>query len=92
MNDKLWFKAKTYGYGWTPNTWQGWIVILLYVLTLTGFCVNIRTMSDGDGNLLVNFVFPFFGFTTLLIIVCYLKGEKPRWRWGNDKSEEKVRS
>ena len=24
---KYWFKAKTYGYGWTPATWQGWGII-----------------------------------------------------------------
>lgn len=25
-----WFKAKLYGWGWTPVTWQGWCVILVY--------------------------------------------------------------
>ena len=34
---QLWFKAKTYGYGWYPVTWQGWLVILIYVLGVAGF-------------------------------------------------------
>jgi uncharacterized membrane protein YhaH (DUF805 family) len=24
------------------------------------------------------------GMVLLLILICYLKGEKPRWRWGKD--------
>lgn len=27
-----WFRPKTAGYGWTPNTWEGWAAILLFVL------------------------------------------------------------
>lgn len=32
IQKKLWFKRKTYGWGWTPVAWQGWLVIVLYVL------------------------------------------------------------
>ncbi|MES2223641.1 MAG: hypothetical protein V4469_01775 [Patescibacteria group bacterium] len=85
MNNKLWFRAKRYGYGWTPNTWQGWGVMVLYLFALIGLSWNIRSMLDGDGNLLVNFVFPFAVLTFFLIIVCIMKGEKARWRWGKDK-------
>ena len=84
MENKLWFRRKTYGYGWTPNTWQGWCITGLYIFALVSFCINIRTASDGDGNLLVNFVFPFLILTIFYIIICVLKGEKPRWRWGKD--------
>ena len=27
-NDKYWFPAKRYGWGWgPPNNWQGWVVL-----------------------------------------------------------------
>ncbi len=30
MSDKLWFKAKKFGWGWTPCSWEGWTVTGLY--------------------------------------------------------------
>ncbi|HYC83050.1 MAG TPA: hypothetical protein VEB60_00680, partial [Candidatus Paceibacterota bacterium] len=27
---RLWFKRKLYGWGWTPVTWQGWLAVLAY--------------------------------------------------------------
>lgn len=23
-----WFRRKTFGYGWTPQTWQGWLITI----------------------------------------------------------------
>ena len=31
MEKKLWFKRKTFGYGWTPSTIEGWIAIIIFV-------------------------------------------------------------
>jgi hypothetical protein len=25
---RYWFRQKTFGYGATPNTWQGWVFLL----------------------------------------------------------------
>jgi hypothetical protein len=27
----LWFRPKTIGFGWTPATWEGWLVTVLAV-------------------------------------------------------------
>ena len=27
-----WFRRKTFGLGWTPCTWQGWLVVLGFVV------------------------------------------------------------
>ncbi|OQB05886.1 MAG: hypothetical protein BWY19_00665 [bacterium ADurb.Bin212] len=78
---KKWFKAKTYGYGWYPATWQGWLCILGYVVVLTASSWLL------EANLAINLV-PFilivFLSTGLLIYVCYKKGEPASWRWGED--------
>jgi CDP-diglyceride synthetase len=34
MTQKAWFGKKRVGYGPAPKTWQGWIVTLLFVLTI----------------------------------------------------------
>jgi hypothetical protein len=33
-----WFCRKTFGYGWTPVTWQGWLVLALFVAIV--FAIN----------------------------------------------------
>ncbi len=35
MTDRPWFKRKTYGWGWTPVSWQGWLVTLGLVVVIT---------------------------------------------------------
>ena len=34
MTQKSWFGKKRVGYGPAPVTWQGWIVTLLFILTV----------------------------------------------------------
>ena len=29
-----WFKRKLYGWGWTPATWQGWLVLAVFVVLM----------------------------------------------------------
>ncbi|MEI8339210.1 MAG: hypothetical protein WCF94_00935 [bacterium] len=75
MENKLWFRAKRYGWGWYPVTWQGWAVILIWVAFFT-FGV-IRLDHEWLKNVVVIFI-----MTALLIWICYKKGEKPGWHWG----------
>ncbi len=85
VKDKnIWFKRKSYGWGWTPVSWQGWVVLFIYVLLMISFSYINHTELP-DGNLFVGFVFPFVIFTSILILICYKKGESPIWQWGKDK-------
>ncbi|OAN65660.1 hypothetical protein [Sphingomonas sp. TDK1] len=36
----FWFKPKAFGYGATPATWQGWLVVVLFVL-LVGVILHL---------------------------------------------------
>lgn len=78
----MWFKSKCYGWGWTPASWEGWSVMLVYVggIIYTFKYIDDRAHSVSD-TLIMNVV-PFFILTAILIGVCYLTGEKPRFRWG----------
>jgi predicted membrane protein len=78
-SNKIWFVNKTYGYGWTPYTWEGWLVLLVWLtlfIPLTFLIVY---------NLILSMLGIFF-ITGLLIYICYKKGEKPRWQWGERKN------
>jgi hypothetical protein len=80
---KLWFRAKSYGWGWTPSSWQGWLVLILYCFFVTyDFIFTDVPSAVSAQEILLNFFPRFAGLTFLLIWICYKKGERPRWRWG----------
>ncbi len=82
---KYWFKAKTYGWGWTPATWQGWLVFIGFFVVemVLAFSMGIFYISE------INGAFDFLILSTvlalLLIFICYLTGEKLQWKWGKKK-------
>jgi hypothetical protein len=80
--EKIWFKAKLYGWGWNPITWQGWVVTLMYCVGIVTFFTYVDAVSHSVSDTLIRFALPFIVFTSLFLSVCYMKGEKPRWRWG----------
>ncbi len=86
----LWFKAKLYGWGWVPVKWQGWLVILVYLVLIFALVFtrekDIPGNPDSGSNFLI-FALPIIILTTLLIFICYKKGEKPRWQWGPRKEK-----
>ena len=82
MERKIWFKAKPYGVGWYPATWEGWLITLLYVVLLSASFTLIDSKSYSGSDTLIG-VFPYFFILTLaLLFIAYLKGEHFGWRWG----------
>ena len=76
----IWFPAKRYGWGWgLPIAWQGWVVFIGYLaLFIWGVQVLRHQFSPLE-------YFFYFVFTTAVLIgFCWAKGEKPRWRWGDE--------
>ena len=75
---ELWFRAKRYGWGWTPSTWQGWLVIgANLALVAPGLAMVARQMLALPAYLAYVAV-----LTLVLLAFCWFKGEKPHWRWG----------
>jgi len=83
-----WFKARLFGWGWTPALPQGWLVILVYVLALLFLAFTIDDNSS-DREVMFTFLLPLALLTATLIRICYKKGEKPHWNWGFPKKKEK---
>lgn len=80
--NRLWFKAKNYGWGWYPVTWEGWLVTILFVVFITYRANKVSDMFDTDSSFVFRFLFEIIFALIPLLIICYLKGEKPYWRWG----------
>jgi hypothetical protein len=82
MNDPnaYWFPAKRYGWGWGPPTaWQGWMVLIVWaaVFTVGIFVLRLRGFS------VPAHIVWAIAMSLVLVVICYLKGEPPRWRWGD---------
>jgi hypothetical protein len=74
-----WFPAKRFGWGWgRPRTWQGWVVTTAYVAAMVAIGLRAPPQRGiGLFMLLVTLA------TAALILVCWLTGEPPAWRWGD---------
>jgi len=74
-NKKIWFRRKTYGFGWTPVSWQGWVFLFVWILVFLSLFSKID--HEGGKNILFMVV-----MVVILLYVSYKKGESPRWQWG----------
>lgn len=75
--NKLWFKAKSFGWGWTPCSIEGWLVVIGFII---GLILISFTLKEGN---VTSYLLGLITLIVLMIIIGYKKGEKPRWRWGN---------
>lgn len=80
---KLWFAAKTYGWGWTPCSWEGWLITIVVAVSIG---MNVAAVSNTTSlspfEIFTYSILPTWVIILLLIVICFLTGEKPRWRWG----------
>lgn len=80
---KLWFKAKLYGWGWTPCSWEGWAITFIVAVSIgMNVAAVANTPSLSVQQAFMFSVLPTWVTVILLIVICILTGEKPRWRWG----------
>lgn len=81
MNRPIWFKAKTYGWGWYPATWQGWLIIIVYIGLVAYISKDVTEKVSSANEVLLYVSLPIIILTAVLVLVSYLFGEKPGWRW-----------
>ncbi|HZZ67900.1 MAG TPA: hypothetical protein VFE18_06985 [Phenylobacterium sp.] len=42
-----WFRAKAYGYGWVPASWQGWLVTVAFMVLIIATSVLFSPADHG---------------------------------------------
>lgn len=82
----FWFKRKLFGWGWTPATWQGWVITGLYIVVVLMAALTINENSPRE-EVFFTFLMPLFFFTVVFMRIAYKKGEKPKWSWGFPKKK-----
>ncbi len=84
-NMKYWFKQKTYGYGWVPVRWQGWLMTLLFVgmIILSAYTNNFFS-DEPTFEQVARYFFDIIILTALFMLIFKGKAKgKMKWRWGN---------
>jgi len=84
-SSKIWFRRKIYGWGWCPCTWQGWLFLLAWVGLFVRLFILTDKASHSISDFLIGMIVPVAMLFIILFLVCYGKGEKPRWSWGRDR-------
>lgn len=79
---KIWFRRKKYGWGWTPATWEGWLVTIFFIGVMA-LVATARPASATFVETLQLLLVPVL----LFISVCFIMGETPRWQWGDKKDD-----
>lgn len=78
-----WFKRRRYGWGFMPVTWQGWAVILGYVLIVAALIPAFLDAPEAVAAKEAGFFVIFFTAATAgMLMISFSKGPRPRWRWG----------
>jgi hypothetical protein len=82
---RLWFRAKRYGWGWTPASPEGWLVLGVFVAVVLAsaalFVFRVRLGADLWLTTPV-FVAWIVVLDAGLVVIAWATGERPRWRWG----------
>ena len=74
---EYWFRARRYGWGWgLPSSRTGWVFFALWSAVLAAGLLRLRSHHP-----LVQVAWLAL-LTLVLVLVCYVKGEPPSWRWG----------
>ena len=76
---KPWFRAKKYGLGWgLPVTWQGWVVLIAYLVFIFWDFARIDRYSHSASDTIRPFFIQFLAITAILVAVIYFTGERKK--------------
>jgi hypothetical protein len=86
---KLWFKNKRWGYGWSPSTKQGWAVTVMYLISIYALAKVFASQGE-ELNLIFSLLvgFSVVVATLTLFFVSLRHAPKPKWQWGEEKTKE----
>jgi len=89
---KLWFRAREFGWGWFPISWQGWAITVLYALLFTFTFLIFFGWVGAAAESRFELRDVIFGVLEFLVVlgllsyslfrICTKWGEAPKWRWG----------
>lgn len=87
--ERYWFKRKLYGWGWTPATWEGWLVIFFFIGLVVWNFFRIDSLERPVADTARVFIPQTLLFVLVLLYICWKTGEPPKWMWGLPKKKKR---
>jgi len=84
---KYWFKRRRYGYGWTPATYEGWLILGIYLVIVAIATTAVNTSPNRTAGDEAIFLVGILAATLCLVGTAITKGPQPKWRWGKKDSD-----
>jgi hypothetical protein len=80
MSRAKWFKPRRYGYGSMPTTWQGWVVVIGFVLLVLAL---FAAEENGAISQIVMIALIVAVTVPFLLFVRAKTDGQWKWRWGS---------
>jgi uncharacterized membrane protein len=90
MTNQYWFKPKVFGYGASPTTWEGWLLVVAYCAVVSLATLMVLIASE-PGKASVGTFWMLWAVWLVVVVVAttiLAKVSKRRtdgewrWRWG----------
>lgn len=85
---KYWFKRKRYGWGWTPVTPAGWLVVGAVLLVAVGAAAALRVAGATDAVAHLTYLVAVALAVVALLWFTRHKRPTARWRWGRKPDDD----
>lgn len=82
--NKYWFKPKGFGYGASPTTWEGWAVVIIFIIYL----LSLSFLLTQEGNSTKYLLLVFAGIIAVFLISKNKTDGEWEWNWGGKKKKE----
>jgi hypothetical protein len=79
MGHEFWFKPKTFGYGATPTTWEGWAVVAVYSLVILACVVAMLVRKESFSTFAASMA--VIAVATVALIAVSLQKTDGAWGW-----------
>ena len=82
---RYWFRQKKFGYGATPNSWQGWAVTVASCVAVFGVILSGPMIRDN----LLRGIWIGLGLSVTVLVTVYITYRKTEggWRWRSGRDE-----
>ena len=74
---KNWFKARQNGSGWLPNSWQGWLVVFVWLLVVTGVISWLNLVFENIWVAMALSILWCSFMLGALTVIAHIKSDKP---------------